>query len=735
MVEVELQKALTLLVAANIIFGRGTPPNAIYSFKHALVQDVAYEAALRRTRQQLHARIAATLEEKFPDTAINRPELVAHHYTNAGLAAKAAEFWLKAGRTAAKRSANIEARNQLEKGLELLDAIAEPEERRRRELDLLVALGPPLIALEGFAAEQTVQVYRRIRELSERLGNLPTIFPALYGEWLYHAARAEHRAAQAIAARFAELAEKNQTRGLRVIAHRITGVSHLCLGELDDSRRHLEKLLARYTREAHHELAFRYGTDPAVSALSFLSWVQWLQGDAERAVETRDRAIALARALGHSHSLAHALGIGGCLLDCLRGDADSAQALSDAIIALGREHRFPYWLAAGTAARGWCLMKRGNPGAAVDMLLDAIEQARGATMEEFRPLFLAMLAEAYGASNRPERGLEALDEAVARVEAERGVLDRAGASPPARHSPPARLRRPDRRRSLLPRGRSAGPPPRRQGMGTARGRKPWPDRRVTPAGARAGRLGHHRGIDIGPGRVREGAGAGRLSIARAAVPNRPAAIPANTWAPQPAHTQADGHRVDPLFPEQPDRPAARDGARADGDVVAPSEASRAKTIRALLALERAYPPLWRMLEHQVGQNRGRLSRNEMRILQAIPSPGGALVRELAQDLCIDAGQLSRMLDKLVRRRLVVRSRCEPDGRKKRIVMTGRGRDARAALDRAALRLVDRVVGSLSPNDRQRLIDAAETIGRALALRPPEGQANGRLRLARFCPRP
>jgi class 3 adenylate cyclase len=415
MVEAELQKALTLLVAANIIFGRGTPPNAIYSFKHALVQDVAYEAALRRTRQQLHARIAATLEEKFPDTTANRPELVAHHYTSAGLAAKAAEFWLKAGRTAAKRSANIEARNQLEKGLELLDAIAEPEERRRRELDLLVALGPPLIALEGFAAEQTVQVYRRIRELSEQLGNLPTLFPALYGEWLYHAARAEHRAAQAIAARFSELAEKNQTRGLRVIALRITGVSHLCLGELDDSRRHLEALLGRYTREVHHELAYRYGTDPAVSALSFLSWVQWLQGDAASAVEGRDRAIALAGSLGHSHSLAHALGIGGCLLDCMRGDVDSAQEFSDTILVLGREHRFPYWLAAGTAARGWCLMKRGNPGAAVDVLLDAIEQARGATMEEFRPLFLAMLAEAYGASNRPERGLEALDEAFARV--------------------------------------------------------------------------------------------------------------------------------------------------------------------------------------------------------------------------------------------------------------------------------------------------------------------------------
>ncbi len=414
MVEAELQKALTLLVAANIIFGRGTPPNAVYSFKHALVQDVAYEAALRRTRQQLHARIAATMEEKFPDTTTTRPELVAHHYTHAGLAAKATEFWCRAGKLSAARSANIEARNQLEKGLELLDAISDPHERQRRELELLVALGPPLIALEGFAAEQTVQVYRRIRELSEQLGNLPTIFPALYGEWLYHAARADHRAAQAIAVRFAALAEQNQTRGLRVIAHRIAGVSHLCLGELDDSRRHLEALLARYTREVHHELAYRYGTDPAVSALSFLAWVYWLQGEDERASESRTRAITFARELGHSHSVAHALGFGG-MLDGMRGDIESAQDLADATLALGREHRFPYWLAAGSAVRGGCLMRRGDHGA-VDVLLDAIDQARGATMEEYRPLFLAMLAEAHDGAGSPERGLAAIDEAIARVE-------------------------------------------------------------------------------------------------------------------------------------------------------------------------------------------------------------------------------------------------------------------------------------------------------------------------------
>lgn len=412
--EAELQKALGLLVSSKIVHGRGSPPYAMYAFKHALVQEVAYEAALRSTRQQLHARIAATLERKFPETALTRPELVAHHYTAAGLLPEAVDYWCKAGKVAAARSANIEARNHLNKGLELLAGMPDMPARSRLELDLLVALGPPLIALAGFAAEETVQVYRRVHALSEQVGNPAMLFPALYGEWLYYAARAEHRAAQAIANRFSELAEQHRAPGLRIIAHRVTGVSHLCLGELADARRHLEAVLRRYTPEAHGDLAYRYGTDPAVSSLSFLSWVLWLQGHREEAFAARDKGITMARALNHSHSLAHALCLGGCILDCMDGAEASAQELADATLALGREHRFPYWVAAATAAQGWILMRRGKPGA-VAMLLDAIDQARAAIMEEFRPLLLAMLAEAYAREDRPDLGLKAIDEALARV--------------------------------------------------------------------------------------------------------------------------------------------------------------------------------------------------------------------------------------------------------------------------------------------------------------------------------
>jgi class 3 adenylate cyclase/predicted ATPase len=415
MQEAELRKALALLISSGLVFARGMPPTAVYAFKHALVQDIAYETSLRTTRQQLHARIARTLEEKFPETALNRPELVAHHYALAGMASEGSLYLYRAGQLAAARSANIEAVNHLRKGLELLSALPETPDRRRQELDLQVALGARLIALKGFAAEETVGAYRRAQELSQQIGNIATMFPALYGEWLYHTARAEHRTAKGIAMRFLELASGHQDGAPNVMAHRVAGVTHLCLAEYDPSRTHLQSVLSQYDPAAHGELALRYGTDPAVSSASFLSWVLWLQGAPREAIEMRAQGIARARELNHSHTLAHALCLGGCLLDCMRGAETSARDFAEAVITLAREHRFPYWLAAGTAARGWCLMKRGRADEAVSVLLDAVAQADAAVMEEFRPFLLSMLAEAHGRSGRPDLGCKALDEALARV--------------------------------------------------------------------------------------------------------------------------------------------------------------------------------------------------------------------------------------------------------------------------------------------------------------------------------
>jgi predicted ATPase len=413
--EAELRKALDGLIASGLVLARGLAPATTYAFKHALVQEIAYETALRSTRLLLHARIAAALVGKFPETASQRPELVAHHYARAGMTTDAVRFYYRAGQLAASRSANVEAANHLRRGLDLVETLPDSEERSGLELELQVALGARLIALKGFAAEETVAAYRRAQELSRRTGRTGIVFPALYGEWLYFTARGEHRKAAAIARRFVGLAEREGEEAPRVMAHRVAGVTHLCLGEHAPSRTHLEAVLALYEPQRHGELALAYGTDPAVSSAAFLSWVLWLQGDERAALAMRARGIARARELQHSHSLAHALCLGGCLLDCMRGDVAGARAAAETVVEMARAHRFPYWHAAGTAARGWCLARDGRPDAAVPVLHEAIALADEAVMEEFRPFVLAMLAEAHALAGRPGDGLAALADALARV--------------------------------------------------------------------------------------------------------------------------------------------------------------------------------------------------------------------------------------------------------------------------------------------------------------------------------
>src|SRR5262249_10283833 len=192
--EKELQDAIAQLTDAEIIFSRGRPPHAVYRFKHALVQDAAYASLLKGRRQQLHSRIAQVLREHFPERAAAEPELLAHHYTEAGETEPAIDQWLRAGQRAAERSANIEAGAHLRRGLELLESLPDTDERACRELTLQMALGMPLIAIKGYSGEETGAAYDRARELCERVGSAQQLFPILYGQIVFRMGRGEQRA-------------------------------------------------------------------------------------------------------------------------------------------------------------------------------------------------------------------------------------------------------------------------------------------------------------------------------------------------------------------------------------------------------------------------------------------------------------------------------------------------------------------------------------------------------------
>jgi class 3 adenylate cyclase len=182
----DLHEALNRLVGSELVFRRGQPPDATYVFKNALIQDVAYDSLLKSRRQQLHTDIAQALEERLANIAGNAPELLAHHYTEAGLPEQAVAYWLKAGHRAINRSAYIEAIAHLQKGLELLSDLPETPDRDQREVDLRVAVGVALIATKGYAAPETGEAYTRARELCARLDDPPQIFQVLYGLWVFY---------------------------------------------------------------------------------------------------------------------------------------------------------------------------------------------------------------------------------------------------------------------------------------------------------------------------------------------------------------------------------------------------------------------------------------------------------------------------------------------------------------------------------------------------------------------
>src|SRR5262249_11728160 len=205
--EVTLQRELRRLVKAELVYQRGVPPQATYTFKHALIRDTAYESLLKSTRQQYHQRIAQVLESQFPETVEAQPELLAHHYTEAGLAEKAVHYWHQAGQSAVQHSAYVEAIAHLRQGLEPLTTLPETPERTQREVDMLIALGASLRATKGYAAPEVGETYTRARQLCHSLHDPHQLFPVLRGLLGHCNVRAEYQTAQALGEQLLALAQ------------------------------------------------------------------------------------------------------------------------------------------------------------------------------------------------------------------------------------------------------------------------------------------------------------------------------------------------------------------------------------------------------------------------------------------------------------------------------------------------------------------------------------------------
>ena len=266
------------LVQAGLLSRQGVPPQASYLFKHALVQDAAYGTLLREPRRALHARIAETIESQFAETAESRPEILAHHCTEAGLIEKAAGLWGKAGQRSLDRSALAEAAAQFTRALEQIATLPGTPALRREQIKLQVALITPLIHVKGYAAPETkaaVEQARLLIEQAEALGEPPEdpllLFSVLYGVWVANFVAFNGDVACDLAAQFLALAEKQRATVPIMIGHRLMGISLLCAGDIADGRAHLDQAIALYDPAEHRPLATRFGQDVGVATLSYRS--------------------------------------------------------------------------------------------------------------------------------------------------------------------------------------------------------------------------------------------------------------------------------------------------------------------------------------------------------------------------------------------------------------------------------------------------------------------------------
>jgi class 3 adenylate cyclase/predicted ATPase len=407
--------ALAQLVGAELIFRRGTPPDAQYTFKHALVQDAAYSTLLRSRRQQLHGRIVTTLESQFSEIVASEPQVMAQHCAEAGLTEKAVVYWLGAGQRALARAAMAEAISQLRKGLDLLANLPDTPTRRRHELDLQIALGQAVIGTQGYATPVVGEVFARARQLYEQLDRPPQFVGVLYGQFLNNLVRGELLQAQVRAQEMLQLGEARNDDVLRMVSLVCLGYNCFWLGEFERALAYQGKSLALYDPERRPAYTALTPDDPHTTAQIYFSITLLSLGYPDQARIKRDESLAEARA--HAHTLGFVLAH-----SCVGEWGIQSEILSRAeeAVALAADRGFPVWLASGTMFRGWSLAAQGRQAEGIALLHQGLTVWRGMGAMMDLPMYLMLLADAYGNARQPEEGLKHLDEATRIMEATQG---------------------------------------------------------------------------------------------------------------------------------------------------------------------------------------------------------------------------------------------------------------------------------------------------------------------------
>ena len=410
--EERLQDALQRLVVAGLVFQRGTPPVAAYLFKHALVQDTAYNTLLRGPRRQLHARIAEAFTAHYPELMDSQPELFAQHYAEAGLIEKSAAYWGKAGHSSAARSAMAEAAAQFQKGLDQLGLLPDSPERQRQELEFCSALGAVLRSLKGSAAPELGRVFARARELWEQLGFPSEFLHITYLQSRYHVYRGELGSALHLDDELLRLSRQrsNDLVGL-ILGHTSSGLNLMAAGRFASSRSHLEAALALCDPISHRSLGNQVGIHPYGSAYPCLGIVLLCLGFPDQALTRSSAAIAEARRLAHAPTLVAGLAWSAKPL-ALIGDKIALNERATQMLAVATEHGFARLRAVGTIFRGWVKVENGAVAEGVSLMRTGWTAYRATGAEGYLTDLIALLARACEIAGQIEEAMTHLNDAM-----------------------------------------------------------------------------------------------------------------------------------------------------------------------------------------------------------------------------------------------------------------------------------------------------------------------------------
>ncbi len=410
--EANLRSSMGRLIDAELFVQNGQPPKANYRFQHALVREAAYQSLLKRTRQKYHQRISLLIKEKFPQIKADNPEILAHHFTEAGNYEDALHYWLSAGRYAIQRSANVEAVAHLKQGLALIKQLPNSPQLNMRELSLQTTLGLATMMSKGYAAPEAEKAYSRAYSLCRNIADKNTVFPVLCGLWEFYIVRAELDEAHKLAKELQQSATQANTPEFSLEAKRTLGITLFWKGQFKEALQNLEVHIE--SPDGHIPLQsslVAYSQDARVASLANAACVLWLLGKTDQALERGQAALELAKRLLHPFSQAYALHFMGTLSQ-LCGDYEATFRYADAQIALSETYGFSFWVATGQMLKAWAESTEQSDDAICKRFQQALHAYEKSGNRLARSYFQAILAELLQKAGQHDKARQTIESAL-----------------------------------------------------------------------------------------------------------------------------------------------------------------------------------------------------------------------------------------------------------------------------------------------------------------------------------